>query len=76
MIVALLLAWTGARLSAPWWYWALLIAYAWYRMIVAIVRVWQKGGERIANTFQRWLLICIVVAYLVTSTFTFFLQKI
>lgn len=34
----------------------------------------NKGSERIANTFQRWLLLCIVVAYLVTSTFTFFLQ--
>ena len=35
----------------------------------------NKGGERIANTFQRWLLLCIVVAYLVTSTFTFILQN-
>ena len=35
----------------------------------------NKGGERIANTFQRWLLVCIVVAYLVTSTFTFILQN-
>ncbi|MBR5272251.1 MAG: SpoIIE family protein phosphatase [Clostridia bacterium] len=35
----------------------------------------KKGKERIANTFQRWLLLCIVVAYLVTSTFTFFLQN-
>ena len=35
----------------------------------------NKGGERIANTFQRWLLVCIVVAFLVTSTFTFFLQN-
>ena len=35
----------------------------------------DKGSERIANTFQRWLLVCIVVAYLVTSTFTFFLQN-
>ena len=35
----------------------------------------NKGSERIANTFQRWLLVCIVVAYLVTSTFTFFLQN-
>ena len=35
----------------------------------------NKGGERIANTFQRWLLVCIVVAYFVTSTFTFFLQN-
>ncbi len=34
-----------------------------------------KGGERIANTFQRWLLLCIVVAYLVTSVFTYFLQN-
>ena len=35
----------------------------------------KKGSERIANTFQRWLLACIVVAYLVTSTFTFILQN-
>ena len=35
----------------------------------------SKGNERIANTFQRWLLLCIVIAYLVTSTFTFFLQN-
>ena len=35
----------------------------------------NKGGERIANTFQRWLLVCIVVAFLVTSIFTFFLQN-
>ena len=35
----------------------------------------RKGSERIANTFQRWLLLCIVIAYLVTSTFTFILQN-
>ena len=35
----------------------------------------QKGKERIANTFQRWLLACIVIAYLVTSSFTFILQN-
>ena len=35
----------------------------------------NKSGERIANTFQRWLLACIVIAYLVTSTFTFILQN-
>ena len=35
----------------------------------------KKGGERIANTFQRWLLLCIVIAYLVTSVFTFALQN-
>ena len=35
----------------------------------------NKGGERIANTFQRWLLLCIVVAYLVTSIFTYVLQN-
>ena len=34
----------------------------------------KKGSERIANTFQRWLLLCIVIAYLVTSTFTYILQ--
>ncbi len=35
----------------------------------------KKGNERIANTFQRWLLVCIVIAYLVTSTSTFILQN-
>ena len=35
----------------------------------------NKGKEGIAHTFQRWLLACIVIAYLVTSTFTFFLQN-
>ncbi|MBR5519584.1 MAG: SpoIIE family protein phosphatase, partial [Clostridia bacterium] len=35
----------------------------------------NRGSERIANTFQRWLLVCIVIAYFVTSTFTFILQN-
>lgn len=35
----------------------------------------KKGSERIANTFQRWLLACIVIAYVVTSAFTFVLQN-
>lgn len=35
----------------------------------------NKKGEKIAQTFQRWLLICIVFAFLVTSTFTYFLQS-
>lgn len=35
----------------------------------------RKGGEQIAQTFQRWLLICIVLAYLITSVFTFILQN-
>ena len=35
----------------------------------------RKGSEKIANTFQRWLLACIVIAYLVTSTFTFILHN-
>ena len=34
-----------------------------------------KGSARIANTFQRWLLACIVIAYLVTSSFTYILQN-
>ena len=29
----------------------------------------KKGNERIANTFQRWLLLCIVVAYYTFVTF-------
>ena len=36
-------------------------------------RFTRKKG--ISHTFQRWLLICIVVAYTVTSTFTFILQN-
>ena len=35
----------------------------------------QKGNDKIANTFQRWLLACIVIAYLVTSSFTYILQN-
>ena len=34
-----------------------------------------KNGEQIAETFQRWLLVCIVIAFLVTSTFTYVLQN-
>ena len=47
-------------------------------IIVSILsheRITRKGNERIANTFQRWLLLCIVIAYLVTSVFTFILQN-
>ena len=32
-------------------------------------------NEQISSTFQRWLLACIVIAYLVTSTFTYILQN-
>ena len=35
----------------------------------------KKTAERIANTFQRWLLICIAVAFFATSTFTYILQN-
>ena len=35
----------------------------------------KKSSEGIANTFQRRLLSCIVIAYLVTSTFTLILQN-
>ena len=34
----------------------------------------QKSNERIANTFQRGLLACIAIAFLVTSSFTYILQ--
>ena len=36
---------------------------------------WKKGSERISNTFQRWLLACIVIAYFITSSFTYILQN-
>ena len=35
----------------------------------------ERCNERIAHTFQRWLLACIVIAYLVTSSFTYILQN-
>ena len=35
----------------------------------------KKNSEGIANTFQRRLLSCIVIAYLITSTFTLVLQN-
>ena len=35
----------------------------------------KKGNERIANTFQRGLLICIAVAFFITSAFTYVLQN-
>ena len=37
--------------------------------------VFKRGNERIANTFQRWLFICIAVAFIVTSVFTYILQN-
>ena len=35
----------------------------------------KRSNERIANTFQRWLLACIVIAFLITSIFTYVLQN-
>ena len=35
----------------------------------------RKSNERIANTFQRGLMACIAIAFLVTSTFTYILQN-
>ena len=35
----------------------------------------KKDNEQISSTFQRWLLACIVIAYLVTSSFTYILQN-
>ena len=34
----------------------------------------KRSNEQISSTFQRWLLACIVIAYIVTSTFTYVLQ--
>ena len=36
---------------------------------------WKRKDEKIANTFQRWLLICIAIAFLITSSFTYILQN-
>ena len=35
----------------------------------------NRDGEQISSTFQRWLLACIVIAYIVTSSFTYILQN-
>ena len=35
----------------------------------------KRTNEKIANTFQRWLLACIVIAFLATSAFTYVLQN-
>ena len=35
----------------------------------------KKEKEKIANTFQRWLLACIAIAFFVTSAFTYILQN-
>ena len=35
----------------------------------------SKGSEKIASTFQRWLLAVIVIAYAITSSFTYVLQN-
>ena len=35
----------------------------------------KKGRENIAQTFQRWLLVCIVCAYVLMSVFTYRLQS-
>ena len=35
----------------------------------------KSGKEKIANTFQRWLLACIAIAFFVTSAFTYILQN-
>ena len=36
--------------------------------------IFKKNNEKIANTFQRWLLLCIAVAFFATSAFTYILQ--
>ena len=38
-------------------------------------RVKRDGQRNISQTFQRWLLICIIIAFLVTSIFTFGVQS-
>ena len=35
----------------------------------------KKVDTRISQTFQRWLLVCIILAFLITSAFTFGLQN-
>ena len=48
-------------------------------IIVSIVNrdrlIPKKGTDRISNKFQRWLLACIVIAFLATSVFNYVLQN-
>ena len=48
-------------------------------LIVALLSrdsfILRPCDERIANTFQRWLLLCIGIAFLVTGSFTYVLQS-
>lgn len=37
-------------------------------------RVRSKGQQRIVQTFERWLLLCVTIAFLVASVFIFILQ--
>ena len=37
-------------------------------------RMSESGQRKISQTFQRWLLVCVAIAFLVTSLFTFFVQ--
>ena len=47
-------------------------------LIIALVnkeKIFRIGKDRgISQTFQRWLLLCIILAYVVTSAFTYSLQ--
>ena len=46
-------------------------------LIISLLNIERKvkKTEGIANTFQRWLLICIAIAFIATSSFTFILQN-
>ena len=48
-------------------------------MIVSLLShdrfAWKTSNEKIANTFQRGLLACIAIAFIVTSVFTYILQN-
>ena len=35
----------------------------------------KKSNEKISNTFQRWLLVCISIAFLITGAFTYILHN-
>ncbi|MGN0711949.1 MAG: SpoIIE family protein phosphatase [Anaerovoracaceae bacterium] len=37
-------------------------------------KVFSLGREKIAQTFQRWLLICVLLAFGITTVFTYFIQ--
>lgn len=45
VIVAILLFWVGVQLSAPWWYFFLLVLWGVYEIFAVGVEIGERGDE-------------------------------